>query len=325
MPYDRSLNVLLTQPGFEQLLPPHIHQKARLIQKVGNQAVHGNQRVGSGDATRLVRELFHLLFWLARTYTRASDPKSIVAEWDDKRVPHLVRADEAVTFTRDELKKQEAKVREQVEAQHAQIEAREASIAETAATLAERESALAQVNAELAALRAELARAKAANIAVPDDHDYHEADTRRFLIDVLLREAGWEVGVNAAVEVPVTGMPNAKGEGFVDYVLWGADGQPLAVVEAKRSLKDPDVGRQQARLYADCLEQMKGQRPLIFYSNGHHTWLWDDCRAAPREVQGFYTREELELAIQRRDLQVDPRSLKVDPAIVECQIGRAHV
>src|SRR3546814_2319393 len=94
-------------------------------------------------------------------------------------------------------------------------------------------------------------------------------------------------------------MPNAKGEGFVDYVLWGADGQPLAVVEAKRSLKDPDVGRQQARLYADCLEQMKGQRPLIFYSNGHHTWLWDDCRAAPREVQGFYTREELELAIQR--------------------------
>src|SRR3546814_9421131 len=96
------------------------------------------------------------------TYTRASDPKSIVAEWDDKRVPHLVRADEAVTFTRDELKKQEAKFREQVEAQHAQIEAREASIAETAATLAERESALAQVNAELAALRAELARAKAA-------------------------------------------------------------------------------------------------------------------------------------------------------------------
>src|SRR3546814_19933459 len=73
MPYDRSLNVLLTQPGFEQLLPPHIHQKARLIQKVGNQAVHGNQRVGSGDATRLVRELFHLLFWLARTYTRSEE------------------------------------------------------------------------------------------------------------------------------------------------------------------------------------------------------------------------------------------------------------
>src|SRR3546814_1880080 len=234
--------------------------------------------------------------------------RSIVAEWGDKRVPHLVRADEAVTFTRDELKKQEAKFREQVEAQHAQIEAREASIAETAATLAERESALAQVNAELAALRAELARAKAANIAVPDDHDYHEADTRRFLIDVLLREAGWEVGVNAAVEVPVTGMPNAKGEGFVDYVLWGADGQPLAVVEAKRSLKDPDVGRQQARLYADCLEQMKGQRPLNFHSHDPHPWLSSDCRPAPPRDQGLYPRQELDLAIPRRHLTVNPPS-----------------
>jgi type I restriction enzyme R subunit len=315
MPYDNGLGVLLTQPEFERLLPPHIHQKARLIQKLGNQAVHGNQRIGSGDALGLVRELFHLLFWLARTYTRASDPKRIVAEWDDKRVPHLVRADEAVTFTRDELKKQEVGFRQQIEAQHAQIEAREASIAETAASLAEREAVLAQVNAELAALRAELAEAKAANIAVPDDHDYHEADTRRFLIDVLLREAGWAVGGNAAAEVPVTGMPNEKGEGFVDYVLWGANGQPLAVVEAKRSLKDPDVGRQQAKLYADCLEAMNGQRPLIFYSNGHHTWLWDDQRAPPREVQGFYTRDELDLAIQRRKLEKDPRSLRIDPAI----------
>ena len=76
-----------------------------------------------------------------------------------------------------------------------------------------------------------------------------------------------------------------------------AKGQPLAVVEAKRSLKDPDVGQQQARLYADCLEAMKGQRPLIFYSNGHHTWLWDDRRAPPREVQGFYSRDELELVV----------------------------
>jgi len=317
MPYDSSLGVLLTQPAFEKLLPPHIHQKARLIQKLGNQAVHGSQRIGSGDAMRLLRELFHVLFWLARTFTRASDPKSIVAEWDDKRVPQLVRADEAVAFTRDELKKQETRFRQEIEAQHAQIEAREANIAETAATLAEREAALAQVNAELAALRAELAQAKAANIAVPDTHDYDEADTRTFFIDVLLREAGWVVGDNAAIEVPVTGMPNGKGEGFVDYVLWGADGKPLAVVEAKRSFTDPDVGRQQAKLYADCLEEMKGQRPLIFFTNGHKTWLWDDRRAPAREVQGFYTRDELELAIQRRQLQTALRDAKINSAIVE--------
>src|SRR5690606_4232419 len=212
MPYDNGLGVLLTQPSFERLLPPHIHQKARLIQKLGNQAVHGNQRIGSGDALRLVRELFHVLFWLARTYTRASDPKSIVAEWDEKQVPTLVLADEAVAFTRDELKKQETKFRQQIGELHASLEEREARVAEQAATLAEREALLAQLDADLAARRAELAEAKAANIAVPDGHDYNEADTRKHFIDVLLREAGWEIGRNAAIEVPLVGMPNTPGD-----------------------------------------------------------------------------------------------------------------
>lgn len=317
MPYDNALGVLLTQPAFEKLPPPHVLQKMRLIQKVGNQAVHGNQRIGSGDALRLVRELFHVLFWLARTYTRASDPKTLDATFDERNVPKLVRADEAQALTREQLEKQEAQFRERIDAQHAQIEAYEARIAEMAATLAEREAAFANIDAALAARRAELAQAKATNIAVPDAHDYDEADTRRFLVDVLLREAGWELGRNASAEVPVTGMPNAKGEGFADYVLWGDDGQPLAVVEAKRSFTDPDVGRQQAKLYADCLETMKGQRPLIFYSNGNKTWLWDDRRAPPREVQGFYTREALALAVQRREMQAELRDVSIDNAIVE--------
>ncbi len=315
MPYDTSLGVLLTQPAFEKLLPPYVFDKARLIQRLGNQAVHGTGRIGSGDAMRLVRELFHVLFWLARTYTRASDPKAIEAAWDERKVPHLVRADEAVQFTRDELKKQEAAFQAQIAAQHRELEQREAAIVAANVSLSEREAALAQVNAELAAARAELAQAKAANIAVPDTHDYDEADTRKLLIDVLLREAGWDVDQGMTVEEPVTGMPNGPGEGFVDYVLWGADGKPLAVVEAKRSLKDPEIGRQQARLYADCLEAMKGQRPLIYYSNGHKTWLWDDRRAPPREVQGFLTREELQQAITRRSLLQDPRTLPIDTTI----------
>jgi len=315
MPYDNSLGVLLAQPAFEQLLPPYVFDKARLIQRQGNRAVHGAGRIGSGDAMRLVRELFHVLFWLARTYTRASDPKAIEAAWDDKCVPHLVRADEAVQFTREELKKQEANFQQQIAAQHQELEQREAAIAAAQASISDREAALAQVNAELAAARAELAQAKAANIAVPDTHDYNEADTRRLFIDVLLREAGWDKGSGMTLEEPVTGMPNGPGEGFADYVLWGNDGKPLAVVEAKRSLKDPEIGRQQAKLYADCLEAMKGQRPLIYYSNGHKTWLWDDRRAPPREVQGFHSREELQQAITRRGLLHDPRTLSINSAI----------
>ena len=69
-------------------------------------------------------------------------------------------------------------------------------------------------------------------------------------------------------EVEVAGMPNSENKGFVDYVLWGNDGKPLALVEAKRTKKGAKVGQQQAKLYADCLEAQYGQRPVIFCSNG---------------------------------------------------------
>ena len=95
-------------------------------------------------------------------------------------------------------------------------------------------------------------------------------------------------------------MPNNQGKGFVDYVLWGDDGKPLALVEAKRTTRDPRVGQQQAKLYADCLEAQFGQRPVIFYSNGYEHWIWDDASYPPRQVQGFYKKAELELLIQRR-------------------------
>ena len=95
-------------------------------------------------------------------------------------------------------------------------------------------------------------------------------------------------------------MPNDEGKGFVDYVLWGDDGKPLALVEAKRTTKDARVGQQQAKLYADCLEKQFGQRPIIFYTNGYEHWIWDDANYPPRAVQGFYKKDELELMIQRR-------------------------
>src|SRR6266542_4081104 len=112
-------------------------------------------------------------------------------------------------------------------------------------------------------------------------------------------------------------MPNRQGKGFVDYVLWGDDGKPLGLVEAKRTRRDPRVGQQQAKLYVDCLEQQFGQRPLIFYSNGYDHWLWDDERYPPRAVQGFLKKDELELLIQRRSTRQPLASAPIDPAIVE--------
>lgn len=170
---------------------------------------------------------------------------------------------------------------------------------------------------ELQRLRAKVAEAKKANVARPDEHNYSEAETRDYFIDLLLREAGWALDQERDREFPVEGMPNNQGKGFVDYVLWGDDGIPLALNEAKRTKRDPRVGQQQAKLYADCLEKQFGRRPIIFYSNGYEHWIWDDVNYPPRPVQGFYKKAELELLIQRRATRKKLAEAKINEAIVD--------
>ena len=313
-PYQQMLGALLHEPTFQQLLPPPLFNKAKAIQKAGNLAAHSPKPIRSFDAVRICKELFHLLFWLARTYTRQSDPKTIEATFD----PDLLKQDRVETkpSTPDSIQKKENAFEKEQEAHNQKAVDRE-KIISAQATIAEREAKLKELDAELARLRAELAEAKAHNLKVPDSHDYSELETRKLIIDLLLREAGWSLGADVSEEYPVTGMPNQNGEGFVDYVLWGDDGLPLAVVEAKRAMKDPHVGQQQAKLYADCLQTMKGQRPVIFYTNGYETWLWDDSFYPARMVQGFYTKDELLLMVQRRQLRVDLKGKPVNDRIVD--------
>ena len=178
-----------------------------------------------------------------------------------------------------------------------QLQTLEKQLADKDKKLSEALGAKAALDAELESLRAEVAAARKANTAEADTHDYDEAATRDAFIDLLLHEAGWPLDKTEDREFPVTGMPNNKGEGFVDYVLWGDDGKPLGLVEAKRTKRDARVGQQQAKLYADCLEKQFGQRPVIFYSNGYEHWMWDDVRYPPRAVQGFYKKDELQLLI----------------------------
>jgi type I restriction enzyme R subunit len=132
-----------------------------------------------------------------------------------------------------------------------------------------------------------------------------------------LKEAGWPLDQPRDREFEVDGMPNRERRGFVDYVLWGDDGRPLGLVEAKRTRRDPRVGQQQALLYADCLERQFGQRPIIFYSNGYEHWIWDDRRYPPRAIQGFYSKAEHELAVQRRTSQRAMAAADINGAIVE--------
>ncbi len=54
-----------------------------------------------------------------------------------------------------------------------------------------------------------------------------------------------------------------------------------------------DVDADGWKLYADCLEQRFGQRPLIFYSNGYDHWVWDDTSYPPRAIQSDVPRLRL--------------------------------
>jgi type I restriction enzyme R subunit len=116
-------------------------------------------------------------------------------------------------------------------------------------------------------------------------------------------------------EVRVEGMPNAQGIGYVDYVLFGDNQKPLAIIEAKRTSVDPHMGKQQAKLYADCLEKAYGQRPVIFYTNGFEIYLWDDLAYPARKVSGFYAKEELSLLIDRRTMKRPLKSVEISNKI----------
>ncbi len=295
LPYQDNLSALIHEPSFKTVAGEAVFNKARVINTLGNQAVHSHRPIQQLDALTAVRELFHVGYWFARTYARGAKPAAGLV-FDPSALPKTAPIPKQ---TSDQLQKLEAGLRERDE--------------KLSALLADKSA----LDEELKRLRAEVAEAKKASAAQVDTHDYSEAETRDYFIDLLLKEAGWALDQPRDREFEVRGMPNEKGKGFVDYVLWGDDGRPLALVEAKRTRKSAQIGQQQAKLYADCLELQFGQRPVIFYSNGYDHWLWDDAHYPPRQVQGFFKKAELELMIQRRTSRKRLADAAVNPKIVE--------
>jgi type I restriction enzyme R subunit len=145
------------------------------------------------------------------------------------------------------------------------------------------------------------------------DSSYHkppymsEAETRRLYIDLYLKEAGWEIldtenvvlPGKAGIEIEVHGMPNPQGLGYCDYVLYGKDGKPLAIVEVKKTSVSPEKGRHQVDLYAECMKKVYGYKPVMYYTNGYTTRIIDGIYP-DRTIIAFHSLEELELMLQRR-------------------------
>lgn len=259
-------------------------RRFRLLKDLGNKAVHRSDPIRPGDAVLAARELFQVLRWFALTY--GLDPQRVRGcTFNADLLP-----------SRDTATAQQAQSREQLQALAEQLSERDGQLREQRLAVLASQEELDRLRLEITALR------KANEAAAQPEPAISEGDTRAY-IDLYLEEAGWIHGQSCTHEHAVQGMPNATGTGFVDYVLWGDDGKPLGLVEAKRSSRDPMDGQHQAELYANCLEQRYGQRPLIFLSNGYRHRLWDDLRYPPREVQGFYKKDELETLVRRREIR----------------------
>lgn len=300
LPYQDNLSALVHEPTFKTLVGEAVFNKSKYIIRLGNLAVHNERPIPANDAINAVREFFHVAYWLAHTYGRTHKPEAEL-QFDPQAIPQastsLSQREKVTERSRSELQKLETELSDRDE--------------KLSILLADKNA----IDDELKRLRAELITVKQANTVQPDTHDYSEAQTRDLFIDLLLKESGWALDQPRDREFEVSGMPNESGKGFVDYVLWGNDGKPLALVEAKRTKKDPRIGQQQAKLYADCLEAQFGQRPIIFYTNGYEHWLWDNTNYPPREVHGFYKKSELELLIQRRTTKKPLATANINPAI----------
>lgn len=269
IPYQNNLSALVHDITFKNIIDEKLLKQIEYIIKLGNYAVHNNKKISSEEAILSLRYLYNFMQWIAYCYADNFEEKEF---------------DESILQTQSE---NILAVKER-ESLYEELEKKDKKLEETR-----------RENEELRAKLTKKREKKEENYNF-EIKDISEYETRKKYIDLELKLAGWDFDTNITEELKLTGMPNNKNEGYADYVLFGKNGLPLAVVEAKRTSVDPRVGQNQAKLYADCIENEYHQRPVIYYTNGFEIYMWDDKNYPPRKVSGFYTQDELQLLVNRR-------------------------
>ena len=290
---------LLKNPTFSAITPKVMLNKLHALRMHGNKAAHGEQ-TKPGNAIWLLKEAHDLARWL---YVRYGNGKT--KEISAFRQPNLPQVNQP---------RERRQILEKLAVQEAQIEflLQELEATWKKGTEDEKEAD------ELEALATKAA-------AVADELEFDEATTRVRLIDSLLASVGWDVAAGEASteevgkEVEVADQPTNTGIGYADYVLWDDNGNPLGVIEAKKTSVDPERGRHQAKLYADGLENVHGHRPVIFYTNGFDNWIWDDAQGfPPRKLYGFYSKDSLQhLANYQRAQRKPLDTIEINDEIVD--------
>jgi len=269
MPYKDNLQALIHEPTFKFAMENQTWGKLPYIIKLGNLAVHTDKDIRGSDAVLSLSALFEFVQWLDYCYG---------ANYEERY------------FTEENIPAEKVVLDE--------------------AKIKEKDSLIEQKDSEIEALRAKIAAMSDRFTADKDQHkeerqftpqDISEFQTRKKYIDVDLKLLGWTFGDDVREEVELYGMPNHEEKGYADYVLYGKDGLPLAIIEAKRTSKDAKIGTHQAKLYADCLERMTGRRPMMFTTNGFETNLWDDVTSPQRKVSGVFSKADLEKLMNRRN------------------------
>lgn len=307
-PYDTSLNSLMKTYEFKNQFRSSMYRDIDLIRKVGNLAIH-NKTVSVTDSDKILGNLYYFAKWYAKSYSERD--LGDLGLFD----PNLVPKEGQVALSKRQLETLQKQLDSELDKYQTGIEeARERNEKLKA------ENALFQK--QIAELQAQIeANKQTASQEDEVQHPRNEKETRLYIIDIILREAGWDLQGANDREYMVKGMPrstNKSGTGYADYVLWDDDGKPLAVVEAKHTMESSEKGETQAFLYADCLEKQFGQRPVMFYSNGYETHIWDDqFYKTSRQVHGFYTKQELQTLLYRRQHRKDLRSADIDLDITD--------
>lgn len=289
MPYKDNLQSLINEPSFRFALDSKTWGKLPYIIKLGNLSVHTEKSVSNTDALLSLENLFEFIEWIDYCYG---------ADYQERHFDSALIPTEKVVIDTKKIKEQEA-------------------------LLTQKDSEIKALQAKIKAMSDTLTANKKENQQARKfkPADISEFKTRKIYIDVELKSMGWKFSGNDAdvlEEYEVNDMNGVPGQkGYADYVLFGKDGLPLAVIEAKRSSKDPNIGRKQAVLYADCLERKFGRRPVMFTSNGFETYFWDDKTSPQRKVSGFFTKDDLEKLINRRDTRKKLNSITIDDKITD--------
>lgn len=274
-PYQDDLYSLLSSEEFRKIISPELYKRLDYIRRLGNIAAHDNRkRVRREEAMLCLENLFVFVDFIAYCYSSNYTERKFDPSLISKSEASLALASQLPNVDLEALLKENEQLRQKL-SEHSQKQ-----------------------------------RPHYQDVPL----EKSEYETRKLYIDVMLTEAGWVENRNWLNEVPIDNMPTKSGQGRADYVLYGQDGKPLAIIEAKRSCSDPTQGRQQAKLYADSLEKKYGRRPVIFLTNGFDTKIIDG-QYPERKVATFYSQSDLEKLFNLRSNRQSLVQAKVDPKI----------